>query len=222
MPMPPTSFAVRKPTRRALLLLAAGLPIALAAPLASADATQDALAAIKKARAGLKNLTAKFTQVRVIGLLADEVKSTGELTVVMPDKLRWELFAPDEMVYWVTSKGVAYKSGSSKKATTAPAGAFGQLLPDLIAFLGGDVEPLKTRYDLSATTLADGSVKLIATPTAKDIKSHLTKLTMVTNTAKWGIASVLLEEPNGDTSAMTFSTNERDGKVPPEKMTPPS
>lgn len=203
-------------------MLATSLPVLLTLGSARADATGDALAAIKKARTGLKNLTAKFTQVRSIGLLAEEVKSTGELTVVMPDKLRWELFAPDDMIYWVTPKGVAYKSGSSKKATTAPPGVVGQLLPDLIAFLGGDIEPLKARYDLAASTNSDGSVKLIATPTAKDIKAHLKKLTMVTNKEKWGIASVLIEEPKGDSSSMVFSTNERDGKVPPEKMTPPT
>lgn len=203
-------------------MLATSLPIILAAGAATAGDTEDALAAIKNARKGLKNLTAKFKQVRTIGLLADEVKSTGELTVVMPDKLRWELFAPDDMIYWVTPKGVAYKSGSSKKATTAPPGVFGQLLPDLIAFLGGDLDPLKTRYQLLASTNADGSVKLDATPTAKDIKAHLKKLTMVTNKEKWGIASVLIEEPKGDTSSMVFSSNERDAKIPPEKMTPPT
>ncbi|MEP7125371.1 MAG: outer membrane lipoprotein carrier protein LolA, partial [Byssovorax sp.] len=62
---------------------------------ARADEVSDALAKIARARASLKTLTVPFTQERTIGLLASTVKSEGELTMVRPDKLRWELKAPD-------------------------------------------------------------------------------------------------------------------------------
>ena len=209
-------------SRRLWLALAASAPIAGLAGLAHAAPTDDALKSIKDARVGLTSLSAKFTQIRRVGLLADEVKSTGELTLVMPDQLRWELFAPDDIVYWVTSKGVAYKSKNSAKAAHAPAGAFGSLLPDLIGFLGGDLTPLKARYAFTATSETDGSVTVVATPTEEKIKQALKKLTMRTNSERWGISKVVIEEPKGDSSTITFEANQKNPKVDATKMKPPA
>lgn len=212
--------------RRRLLTLCASLPFAGWVLSSSSEAlavgSDDSLKSVKAARSKLKSLSAKFTQVRRVGLLADEVKSTGELTLVMPDKLRWELFAPDDIVYWVTSKGVAYKSKNAKKAAHAPAGAFGSLLPDLVGFLAGDLGPLKARYDFTAETESDGSVSIVAKPTDAKIKQHLKKLSMRTNAEKWGIAKVVIEEPKGDSSTITFDTNQLNPKVDPARMKPPA
>ncbi|NUP07947.1 MAG: outer membrane lipoprotein carrier protein LolA [Polyangiaceae bacterium] len=210
-------------TRRAWLAFAvASVPLAALPGVARAGSSDDALKSVADARASLKTLVAKFTQVRKVGLLADEVTSTGELTIVMPDQLRWELFAPDDIVYWVSSKGVAYKTKNSKKATTAPAGAFGSILPDLIAFLGGDLAKLKSRYEITATPESDGSVSMVAKPTDAKIKEHLKKLSMRTNAEKWGIASVVIEEPKGDSSSITFQANQKNVKVDADRMKPPA
>ncbi len=205
--------------RRAFLSIAAAAPLVALAGPALADGTDDSLAKVKKAREGLKTLVAKFKQVRRIGLLADEVKSEGELTLVMPDKLRWELFAPDDIVYWVTPSGVAYKS-KGKKAAEAPAGAFGTLLPDMIKFLGGDMAGLKSHYDMEAKDESDGAVSIVAKPKVDEIKKHLKKLTMRTNADRWGIARVVIEEPKGDSSTIDFMTNQRNVDVPADKMDP--
>src|SRR5687768_14437013 len=84
-------------SRRAFVALAASVPLAWSSA-ARADATDDALAAVATARKDLKTLVASFEQKRVVGLLAEEVKSKGELAVVTPDKLRWELLPPDGIV----------------------------------------------------------------------------------------------------------------------------
>src|SRR5262245_17550511 len=84
--------------------------------VASADAVSDALADIGKSRAGLKTMVASFTQERQIGLLATAVKSEGELTLVRPDRLRWELKPPDAITYWVTPEGLAMSTGASASA----------------------------------------------------------------------------------------------------------
>jgi hypothetical protein len=44
---------------------------------------------------------------------------------------------------------------------------------------------------------------------------------MRTNAEKWGISRVVIEEPKGDSSTIDFAANEKNPKVPPEKMTPP-
>ncbi len=210
----------RKLSRRAVLALALAAPL-LAPVAARADATDDALAKVTKARKEVKTLIARFTQVRQVGLLAEEVKSTGELTVVTPDKLRWELFPPDSIVFWVVKGGVAYKDAKGKVGK-APPGAMGALVGDLITFLGGDIAALKARYDLAANEESDGSVKIVAVPKSDEAKKALKRLEVRTNAERWGVSRIVIEEPGGDSSVITFETNKKNEKVDPDKMKPPA
>ena len=206
--------------RRTFVLLGAAAPI-LASGVARADATDDALAAVTKARKDLKTLIARFTQVRKVGLLAEEVKSTGELTVVMPDQLRWELFPPDAITFWVSKKGISYKDGKGKVGK-APPGALGTLLPDLITFLGGDIGSLRSRYEITATQASDGAVSISAVPKNDDAKKALKRLDVVTNAERWGVSKISILEPSGDSSTITFETNKKNEKVDAAKMKPPA
>lgn len=128
--------------RRALLAGAA----ALVATRARAE--DDLLARMARARAGLRTLAGPFTQERAIGLLATKVRSTGRFALAMPDRLRWELAAPDDVVYWLGPEGIAYRSKSG--GGRLPAGAAGATaaVADLRGFLAGDLATLRARYDL--------------------------------------------------------------------------
>ncbi len=85
----------------------AGLSILAFSRAARADEVDAVLAEIGKARAGIQTLVAPFTQERTIGLLATAVKSEGEMTMVRPDRLRWELKPPDAITYWIGPEGLA-------------------------------------------------------------------------------------------------------------------
>lgn len=201
-------------------LAAAGL-VAMDGGAARADAVSDALAEIAKARAGLKTMVAPFTQERIIGLLATAVKSEGELTLVRPDQLRWELKPPDAITYWVTPEGLAFSTASGSSAVgKGAAGRFGAVLNDLMTFLGGDLEKLRARYDITVPSRNDGLV-LLARPKADDVKKHVKALTLTLGAEVWTVRSVVIEENNGDRSVITFGKATRDGKVDPAKMAPP-
>src|SRR5262245_11840730 len=121
-------------SRRTLLvsLVASGLA-SLVGRIAKADSVSDVLADITKARSGLKTMVAPFTQERTIGLLATAVKSEGELTLVRPDRLRWELKPPDAITYWVTPEGLAFSTSSGGSSVgKGAAGRFGAVLSDLM------------------------------------------------------------------------------------------
>ncbi len=188
---------------------------------ARADAVSDALADITRARAGLKTLVAPFTQERTIGLLATAVKSEGELSLVRPDRLRWELKPPDAITYWVTPEGLSFSTASGGASVgKAAAGKFGAVLGDLQVFLGGDLEKLRARYDLSVPSRTDG-VTLVARPRAEDVKKHVKALTLVIGPDNWSPRSVTIEENGGDKSVITFGKALRDVKVDPARMAPP-
>jgi len=199
---------------------AAGLTLTLGGAT-YADSVDQALADITKARASLKTMVATFTQERTIGLLATAVKSEGELTLVRPDKLRWELRPPDAVTYWIGPEGMAYATpkGGAKIGKEA-AGRFGAVLSDLLIFLGGDLQKLRARYDLSRVDGQKGMV-LLARPKAEDVKKHVKELRLAVGPNIWDVESVTIEETSGDKSVITFTKVTRDAPVDPAKMTPP-
>jgi outer membrane lipoprotein-sorting protein len=208
-----------KPTRRAMLGAAAAILGGFAAPSAFADeGLERALAAVARARASLKTLVGPFTQTRTIGLLAAKVRSTGTLTLVRPDRLRWELAPPDDVVYWVTPAGLAYRnrsgSGTARAANAKIAGA----LDDLRIVLGGDLAGLRARYDLAVSGADDGPVTFEATPKAgvPNAVQHLTFTVAVDRVTP--VSAVLVEGPR-DRTEIVFGTLEKNVAVDPARVT---
>jgi outer membrane lipoprotein-sorting protein len=189
--------------------------------VAQADEVSDVLADIKKARTGLKTLVGPFVQERTIGLLATVVKSDGELTMVLPDRLRWELHPPDAVTYWIGPEGFAFATPQgSTNVGKAAAGRFGAVLNDLMNLLGGDLEKLRTRYELTVPSRKDG-VTLRAVPKAEDVKKHVQRIEMRSGPELWTIREVTIEEQGGDLSVIRFGKMQRDVPVDAAKMAPP-
>jgi Outer membrane lipoprotein carrier protein LolA len=188
---------------------------------ARADEVSDALAGITKARAGLTTLVGAFTQERTIGLLATVVKSEGDMTLVRPDRLRWELRPPDAITYWIGPEGLAYASpnGGGSVGKSA-AGRFGAVLGDLMTLLGGDLETLRARYDLSVEKV-DGGLLLGARPRADEVKRHVRSLSLRLPPDLWSVQRIEIEESGGDRSVIAFPRMARDVKVDPARMAAP-
>jgi outer membrane lipoprotein-sorting protein len=208
--------------RRMLVTLAAAGAWSALPRAAQADEVSDALDAITRARAGLKTLVVPFEQERTIGLLATVVKSEGEMTLVRPDRLRWELRPPDAIVYWIGPEGLAYATpgGGGGSVGKGAAGRFAGVLTDLMTLLGGDLSKLRARYDLSVPSKADGLV-LVLRPTAEEVKKSVKSLTLSIAADLWTVKRVEIEEAAGDRSVISFGKPQRDVKVDPAKMTPP-
>jgi outer membrane lipoprotein-sorting protein len=189
--------------------------------VAHADDVEATLRAITKARAKTRTLRARFTQTRTIGLLATEVKSKGSLTMVRPDRLRWQLDPPDAVTYWVGPDGLAIDSGDGvTRIGKAGASRFAAVLDDLMVMLGGDLTKLRARYRLE-TRRKDGKLELSATPKNKKVAKHVRKLTMRARQPLWNVEQVVILERSGDASRIDFEPFERNVKVPPARMRPP-
>lgn len=202
--------------------LGSGLALSVSPRAALADDVTDTLALITKARASLKTLVGSFSQERSIGLLATAVKSEGEMTLVRPDRLRWELKPPDAITYFIGPEGFAFATPSGGGGVgKGAAGRFGAVLADLMILLGGDLEALRGRYDLSIPSRT-GGVVLLARPKADDVKKYVTSLEMSCGPELWTVKRIVIEEKNGDRSVITFGKLERDVKVDPARMKPPS
>lgn len=204
--------------RRTLLC---GLGALAFSRVARADEVDGTMAEIGKARSAIKTLVAPFTQERTIGLLATAVKSEGEMTLVRPDRLRWELKPPDAITYWIGPEGLAYATpGGGGSVGKGAAGKLGAVLGDLMTLVGGDLQRLRARYDLSIDRKPT-SVTLTARPTADDVKKHVKSLVLAMAADLWTVQRIEIEESGGDRSVITFGKVARDGKVDPARMTPP-
>jgi hypothetical protein len=148
--------------RRSLLSGSLSLPFAR---LARADAAADDLfARIARARAPVRTLEGPFTQTRTIGLLATDVRSRGILTLVRPDRLRWELAPPDDVTFWITPEGLAYRSAHGQARLSAAGARVGGALDDLRTLLGGDLARLRERWDLRVLRDDANGAEIEATP----------------------------------------------------------
>lgn len=147
-------------TRRGLLLASGSL---LLARTARADALDDLLARIARARAPVHTLVGPFTQTRTIGLLATDVRSHGTLTLVRPDRLRWDLAPPDDVSFFIGPEGIAYKSAHGQARMPASDTRIGAALDDLRTVLGGDLSKLRARWDLRVVRDDASGVEIEAT-----------------------------------------------------------
>jgi len=188
---------------------------------ARADGVEEALKRLVAARRPIKTMQASFRQKRLIGLLAAAVESKGQLTIVRPDRLRWELYPPDGVTYWIGPEGLAManQDGVAKVGKSA-AGRFATVLSDLLVMLGGDMGKLRKRYEL---TVADkeGRLVLTAKPKSKKVAKHIAKLRMETGTKLWQIKRVEIFETNGDQSIIDFDRVAKDRPIKPAFMKPP-
>ena len=134
-------------TRRAWI---GGSALALLLPrgaLAS-DPLEDLLARIARARAPVRTMQGPFTQTRTIGLLATDVRSTGKLVLVRPDRLRWELLSPDDVTFFVGPEGLSYRGAHGRGSALPPDPRITGARDDLRILLGGDLSRLRERWDL--------------------------------------------------------------------------
>jgi len=135
----------------------------------AADDLAELLRRIGAARAAMRSLRCPFRQSRTISVLATAVESRGTMTLVRPDRLRWDLLPPDNVTFWVGPEGLAYRSahghGAMQPSTRSDLMAG---LQDLRTLLGGDLASLRARWTLRA--LRDDStgaeVEALARPPA--------------------------------------------------------
>ena len=188
------------------------------APAPTSSELEALLAKIGRARAPLKTLVGPFEQTRKLGLLATEVRSSGMMYLACPDRLRWELFPPDEVVYWVLPDVVAYKSKSGEGRVQGPAGRIGAVLEDLRAVLGGDLAALKARYDLRLlpSDAASDGPSFEAVPRAPT--AHLQRIQFSLSADLVRPTKATLIETARDRTDISFGRLQRDVSIDPSKM----
>ncbi len=192
--------------------------MALLSGSAAASPLDEALARIEAARAGVRTLRADFVQEKVVTLFAETVRSSGKLVVRRPDRLRWEVRAPDESLFVIAGPAVRYRlPGARGNVDVRTAGALGAVLRDLVAFLAGPFADVRGRYRLA---LAETSpLVLVATPTSRDVTRSVRALRLRFSRDLRVLEGVVIEEPGGDRADIRFSNVRINPQVPDSTFT---
>lgn len=175
------------------------------------------LSDVTRARKDLTTLRANFVQERRITLLATTVKSTGELTCVTPDRLRWDLAPPDDVVYFVGPEGLSYKTKSSSATVPSGGANVARALGDLRALLTGDLGQLRERYSLVGSR---GPADLEITGTAKDKNASVRSFTLVLDKGLVMPIRARLIEGKNDSIDLSFSNVVVNVPVAPARLRP--
>jgi len=185
---------------------------------ALAEPIDDRLKAVSDARAKIKTLSGPFTQERTIALLSTKISSKGTLALVRPDRLLWELDAPDSVSYWVGPEGLAYKGKQGQGRLTAST-KVAPALDDLRVLLAGDLEKLRERYDLKEIQASGKGFALEATPKNKDARFQ--KLTLELGEDLARPKKVTLMEGARDRTEIVFGDLAIDAAIDPARVRPP-
>lgn len=201
---------------RRTALLGAIATVASWSTFARADTIDDRLTAIANARAKLKTLSGPFTQARTIGLLSTKVQSNGKLTLVRPDRLRWDI-QEEQVSYWIAPEGLAYK-GQQGHGRLAATQKMSKDLDELRAWLSGDPRTLRDRYEVVELP-ADGGNQVIieATPKAGQT-THFARVTLTLDADLVRPRKVVLVEGARDKTEITFGELVKDAAIDPAVM----
>lgn len=177
----------------------------------------EALADVARARKDVRTLRASFTQDRKIALLSTSVTSRGSLVFAAPDRLRWDLAPPDDIVYFVGPDGLSYKTKSSSATAPANSAKVAAALSDLRALLAGDIAALRTRYTLAASRSASD---LEITGVAKDKAASVKGFTLVLDGGLVRPVRARLLEGKSDSIDLAFSNVVVNEPVDPALLRP--
>lgn len=175
------------------------------------------LAEIAKARKGVRTMKAAFVQERKLTLLATRVKSSGELAYVDPDRLRWELFPPDDIVYFIGPEGVSYRTRSSRATIPQAAANMSKALNDLRALLGGDLALLHERYALEGVRYA---TEIEIAGAARDRTANVRGFSLTLDKSLVTPRRARLLEGKSDTIEIEFANVQINVPIDPGSMRP--
>ena len=206
-------------SRRRFALGATAL-LASRAARGDTDAVAALIARVGRARSALRTLQGPFQQTRTIGLLKADVHSNGTFALVRPDRLRWELAPPDDVTFWLSPEGLAYKTAHGTGRLPATAASLGGALEDLRTVLGGDLGKLRERWELGVVRDEATGVEFEATPRAGTV-ARLQSLRFSLTPDSGQPTRVLLVEGPRDHTVIEFGTLIINAPIEETRMIPP-
>ena len=182
------------------------------ASAAEADELSSFLAEIQAASDQVRSFSSEFVQERRLALFAEPVLFHGSLTVVRPDRLRWEFTSPvPSVLIFSGERGmrcndnappVNFDLGSDPVMRT--------VAEQLWLWLGGDYSRLNDLYRMEKS----GPSSLRITPKDGAVSEYVSAVTITFNKTSRQPEKVEIADPGGDTTIITFRSYVMNSNTP--------
>jgi outer membrane lipoprotein-sorting protein len=184
-------------------------------PLQPVADPQPILQDLHRKMASVKSVYLEFNQERQLKLFTEPLKSEGVMLIAKPDKIRWETTAPYQSILLSGQKSVAQLEKRDDKWEKLNLG-FPELLRRVMQQMSlmnqGNLDALTSDYTVS---LATGSVAVITlVPKDKNARETMSSLQLIMPPDLSTTREVLMNEPNGDLTRITFSREKRNVEFP--------
>jgi len=186
----------------------------LCSPSSGADKMElaDFLAEVQSAADQVTSFSSTFTQERHLALFAKPVIFHGRLTIVRPEKLRWEFTDPvPSILVFNGGKGLRCNDQSPPvHFSLASDPVMKTVAEQLWLWLGGDYSKIAERYLMEMK----GASGLIITPKEKSIGEYIAAVRIDFNRKTKQPAQVDIIEPGGDFTRIIFHSYTLNAELP--------
>ena len=170
---------------------------------------------LQQKMAGVKSVYLEFTQERVLKLFSDPLKSEGVMLVERPDKIRWETTAPYQTILLGDRNSVAqfeFNDGQWEKLKLGFPQLLQRVMQQMSAMNQGNIGAMLNDYTASVATNAD--VVLTFVPKDENVRGMLSSLEVHLPPDLSTTREVVMNEPGGDLTRITFQNEKRDVTFP--------
>lgn len=184
-------------------LIVVSIILFLSSPAFSKKTTlEELLLDIRDKSAELTSLTCDFTQKRSLALFNKPIVFEGRLTIVRPDKLRWEFLTPvPSVLIFDGNKGIRCTDNNKPaRFDLASDPVMRMVAKQLWTWLDGDYSKLKNDYSIKKT----GESSILVTPEEEQTSDLIKNIAIVFDTNNRQPKSVTILEPGGDETLITF------------------
>jgi outer membrane lipoprotein-sorting protein len=191
--------------QRLTVAIAAYACVATLAHAAQTDLFDDIYARGKPIEAGLKTLTARFTETSTSTLLAKPLVASGTLAVVRPSKVVLRYTAPEQRT--VLIDGDVMRIVWPSRALDQKTGIATAQRRIQQYFVAKSPSQLRSHFAIIAGNAVErpGTWLVTMTPRRKQIREGLTELVLWLDQKTVVLTALQMTFPNGDTKLMEFS-----------------
>ena len=192
-------------------LVLAGNALAATNDVAPVPVLQD----LQRKMASVKTVYLEFTQERVLKLFSDPLTSDGVMLIARPDKIRWETTAPYQSILLVDQKNVAqfeFNDGKWEKLKLGFPQLLQRVMQQMALMNQGKLDALMVDYTITVTT---GEMTVLTmVPKDENVRGMLSSLEVHLLPDLSATKQVVMNEPNGDLTRITFHNEKRDVEFP--------
>jgi outer membrane lipoprotein-sorting protein len=184
-------------------------------PPSPAAAAQPVLQDLQHKMASVHSVYLEFTQERVLKLFSEPLKSDGVMLIERPDKIRWETTAPFQSILLGDQKSVAqfeFNDGKWEKLKLGFPQLLQRVMQQMALMNQGKLDALMTDYTI---TVATGAMTVLTmVPKDANVRGMMSSLEVHLLPDLSATREVVMNEPNGDLTRITFHGEKRDATFP--------